>query len=395
MSNTDYKTAVLNAVSNAKPFLKLTLSHPRAGTAWRKIAVRPVVIKGMPHLQIARFSQAQALAENVPMSAAPAALNEVLALPFAQIHVQTSREDLHIRITKKGRALFKRAKPSRPNDQPALSHNRVKHHPLPDNRPDAFLQGLGIMDAKGRVRAYRRDKFKQINAFLAHLHPVIPKSNRPLTLIDCGCGSAYLTFAAYHYLNHIQHIPTRLIGIDHNPALIAKCRALAHSLGWTDIAFCNSSIADFTPRARPDMVFSLHACDTATDDAIARAVQWRSAVILAAPCCQRELREQLSAAVFAPVIAHGILKNRTADILTDACRAQLLRIVGYRAEVMEFIDSKHTPKNLLIRATKTSRTGDQTAVQAYRALRDFWHINPSLERLLARELAPYYLQKTA
>ena len=393
MSNTNYKTAILNAVSNAKTFLKLTLSHPRGGTAWRKIAVRPVEIKNAPHLQIVWFSQAQDIAENIPIAEANAALTDVLTLPFAQIQVQTSREDLHIRITKKGRALFKRAKPSRPNVQPALSHNRVKHHPLPDNRPDAFLQGLGIMDHTGRVRASMRDKFKQINAFLAHLHPVIPKSNRPLMLIDCGCGSAYLTFAAYHYLNDIQNIPARFIGVDRNPSLMAKCRALAHTLGWTGIAFCESSIADFTPQTRPDIVFSLHACDTATDDAIARAVQWQSAVILAAPCCQRELRPQLGASVFAPVLAHGILKGRTADILTDACRAQLLRILGYRAEVMEFIDSKHTPKNLLIRAKKTSRTGDQTAVQEYCTLRDFWHLKPSLERLLARELAPVIFKK--
>ncbi len=391
--NANYKTAIFDAVSNSETFLRLTLSQPHRATAWRKIAVRPVVIKSTPHFQIARFSRTQDISENISAAEANTALDELLALPFAQIHVQTSRGDLHIRITKKGRALFKRAKPSRPDVQPALSHNRVKHHPLSDHRPDAFLQGLGIMDRNGRVHASMRDKFKQINAFLDHLHPVIPKLDHPLTLIDCGCGSAYLTFAAYHYLNNIQDMPARLIGIDRNPSLIAKCRALAHDLGWTGLTFHTSSIADFTPQTPPDIVFSLHACDTATDDAIARAVQWNSAAILAAPCCQRELRAQLRASVFAPVMVHGILKGRAADILTDACRAQLLCILGYGTEVTEFIDSKHTPKNVLIRAKKTSRTGDQTAVQEYCALRDFWHINPSLERLLARELAPYYAKK--
>ena len=195
--------------------------------------------------------------------------------------------------------------------------------------------------------------------------------------------------------NDIQNIPARFIGVDRNPSLIAKCRALAHNLCWTGIAFCESSIADFTPQTRPDIVFSLHACDTATDDAIARAVQWKSAVILAAPCCQRELRPQLGASVFAPVLAHGILKGRTADILTDACRAQLLRILGYRAEVMEFIDSKHTPKNLLIRAKKTSRTGRSD--RCSRVLHPARFLAPQTQpRAFTRpRTRPGYLQKTA
>jgi SAM-dependent methyltransferase len=302
--------------------------------------------------------------------------------------VQTTLEDLHIRITKKGKILFKRAKPSQPNTQPNHKHNRVKRYPLSDNHPDTFLQSLGIMDHNGRVRPPMRNKFKQINAFLYNLQPFIPDTNETLTLVDCGCGSAYLTFAAYHYLNNIQNIPARFIGIDRNPSLIAKCRDLAHELGWTDLTFHIANIAEFTPQTPPNIVFSLHACDTATDDAIARAVQWNSPVILAAPCCQHELRSQLNASIFAPVMAHGILKGRTADILTDTCRAQILRILGYRTDVTEFIDSKHTPKNLLIRAKKTSQQGDKTLVQEYCTLRDFWRIQPSLERLLSVELAP-------
>ena len=384
----DYRTAILEAVSDPETFLRLTLSHPRGDTACNRVAVRMVEIRNAPHLQISRFSRTQDLTENTPLAGAGAALDELLALPFTQIHVQTSREDLHVRITKKGRALFKRARPSRPNVEPPLSHDRVKRHPLSDDRPDAFLQGLGIMDPKGRVRPSRRAKFKQINAFLHHLRPVIPASDRPLTLVDCGCGSAYLTFAACHYLNNIRKIPARLVGIDRNPALIARCRDLAGDLGWSDLDFRESSIADYAPERPPDIVFSLHACDTATDDAMARAVQWDSPVILAAPCCQHELRPQLDASFFAPVLAHGILKGRTADILTDACRAQILRILGYRTEVVEFIDSRHTPKNVLIRARRTSRAGGPSLVQEYRTMRDSLRITPSLERLLARELAP-------
>ncbi|MDP6042564.1 MAG: SAM-dependent methyltransferase [Candidatus Latescibacteria bacterium] len=391
MPTQNYKTAISEAIQNTKTFLRLTLTHPRGEFPWIKIIIRPVQIKNTPHLQITHFSQTQDITENIPIAEAENTLENLLTLPFTQIHTQTTHEDLHIRITKKGKALFKHSKPSQPNAQPNSKHNRVKHYPLSDNRPDTFLQNLGIMDHNGRVRPPMRDKFKQINAFLDNLQPFIPNKRETLTLIDCGCGSAYLTFAAYHYLNNIQNIPARFIGIDRNASLISKCRDLAQKLGWSNLTFHIANIAEFTPQTSPDIVFSLHACDTATDDAIARAVQWNSPVILAAPCCQHELRSQLDASVFAPVMAHGILKGRTADILTDTCRAQILRILGYRTDVTEFIDSKHTPKNLLIRAKKTSQQGNKTLAQEYCKLRDFWHIQPCLERLLSNELTPLFV----
>lgn len=388
IQNNNYKSVISEAIKNTDTFLRLTLTTPRGESPSTKIVARPVEIKNTPHLQITRFSQTQDITETAPLTESENILKDLLTLPFTQIHVQSTSEDLHIRITKKGNVLFKRAKSSQPNAQPNRKHNRTKRYPLSDNSPDTFLQSLGIMDHNGRVRPPMRDKFKQINAFLANLQPFIPNTDHPLALIDCGCGSAYLTFAAYHYLNNIQNIPAQFIGIDRNPSLIAKCRELAQDLGWSGLTFHIANIAEFTPQTPPDIVFSLHACDTATDDAISRAVQWNSPVILAAPCCQHELRSQLDASVFAPVMAHGILKGRTADILTDTCRAQILRILGYRTDVTEFIDSKHTPKNLLIRAKKTSQQGDKTLVQEYCNLRDFWHIQPSLERLLFDELAP-------
>ena len=223
---TNYKTAILNAVSNPETFLRLTLSHPRRGTTYNKIAVRLVQIKNAPpppdHAILAARKTSP---KTSPLTDADTALDELLALPFAQIHVQNSHEDLHIRITKKGRALFKRAKPSRPNIQPALSHNRVKHHPLSDNRPDAFLQGLGIMDHNGRVRASMRDKFKQINAFLHHLQPrhtSVETSPHPHRLRLWQRVSHICSVSLPE--QHPEHPRTDSSGIDHNPSLIAKCR---------------------------------------------------------------------------------------------------------------------------------------------------------------------------
>ena len=291
----NYKTAILNAVSNSETFLRLTLSHPRRGTTCNKIAVRLVQIKNAPHLQIARYSRTQDITENIPLTDTNTALDELLALPFAQIHVQNSHEDLHIRITKKGRALFKRAKPSRPNIQPALSHNRVKHHPLSDNRPERLSPGTrhhGSKRARASIHA------RQISKQNQRLSP-------PLTTRHTNIGSP----PHPHRLRlrqRVSHICSVSLPEQHpeQPRATHSASTTTHpsspnvapspmTSGWTDLAFHNSSIADFTPQTPPDIVFSLHACDTATDDAIARAVQWNSPVILAAPCCQHELRPQL------------------------------------------------------------------------------------------------------
>ena len=391
----DHRAAIRAVVGREEDFLRLTASGQARGGAppWRKVTLRPVVVKGERRVQFTYFDDKRALTRNYAGADVPAKLDEVLAAPFRQFHAQATDGDLHVRLTKKGKALVSRGQAARAQPTPDVSHDRAKRHPLPVGTPDSFLWTCGVTDRAGNVRPSMRAKFRQVNTFLELLGQVLPdaagKAERPLTIVDCGCGSAYLTFGAYHYCAHLQGRSTRVIGIDSDPASIAKCRRLQESLRWDGLAFHESTIAAFAPEAPPDVVLSLHACDTATDEALAQGIRWGGGVILAAPCCQHELHDRAHHPDFQPVMRHGILKQRTADILTDAFRALVLRIMGYRTDVVEFVSPEHTTRNLLIRAVKTRAPGDRAAAAEYARLKEFWDVTPYLETLLGDTLAPY------
>ena len=393
----EYKTIIKEAVCQEETFLRLIANGQIRGESnpWIKAVIRPVELKKQRKFQFTYYDSKRNITQNYGSGELPKRLEELLALPFNRIHLQATDGDLHMRITKKRKVLITKGKPSRPDQRPDLAHNRVKRHLLPGDTPDEFLQGIGIMGRDGRIKPTMQNKFRQINEFLKLMDQMVARSKlagRELTLVDCGCGSAYLTFAGYHLLHHLQGIPIRVVGIDRDLKLIEKCKRLRDALGWGGLQFFQADIEDYVPKVVPDIVLSLHACNTATDAAIAQGVRWQSPIIVAAPCCQHELRPQLEAPVFEPVLKHGILKQRTAEILTDACRAQVLRILGYRTDVVQFIDSKHTAKNLMIRARKTTKLGNRALVAQYRALRDFWKIEPSIEKLLKDELEPYLQQ---
>ena len=387
----DYKAIVKSAVLDEQTFLGLTLSQKlrEDATPWTKIRLRPVLIKGHREMQFSYFDAKKNITKNFAGYELQKRLDEVLAIPFSQIHVQSTSGDIHVRITRKGRALITKGKASSQSKAPVLLHDRVKHYPLAVDTPDAFLQTIGVMNSQGKVRASMRPKFRQINEFLRIVEQMLPQSDlaqRPIHVVDCGCGSAHLTFAAYHYLNHVYDLSVHLVGVDVNQELMHKCRRLRDSLGWDGLEFHSSSIADFVPTVLPDMVLSLHACDTATDEAIAQGILWGSRVILAAPCCQHEFHRQLQQPVFRPLLRHGILRERLADLLTDAFRALVLRIMGYRTRVVEFVSPEHTSKNLMIRAEKGLRPGDPAYVQEYTDLKGFWNVSPVIEQLLGEEI---------
>jgi SAM-dependent methyltransferase len=211
--------------------------------------------------------------------------------------------------------------------------------------------------------------------------------DRGAEIVDCGSGNAYLTFAAYHYLAHVREVPARVTGVDSNPEVVARSQQRSESLGWPELGFHVGRIADFAPARPPDIVISLHACDTATDEAIALGVKSGSQVILAAPCCQHELFDQLEAPLFQPVLRHGVLRGRMADLLTDAFRALALRIMGYRTDEVQIVSPEHTTKNQKIRAVRANKPVPPQLVQEYRALRDFWQVRPSIETLLGEGFA--------
>jgi SAM-dependent methyltransferase len=344
---------------------------------WRRVELRPVDLKAGRRLQRVLYDDRQAYTRNVTYDGEAASLvDELLALPFGNWHVETVDETIQLRVTKKGAAQVHRAARSAPWD--AGAHDRAKPHLLDPGDPLFSILGA---DA---------DKRRQVDAFLRLLDPVI--GGGPLRIVDLGCGNAYLTFAAYRHLTHTRGIAVQLTGVDLRPTARERNTALAKELGWdADIDFIAGSILD-APLDAPDIVLALHACDTATDEALARSIRWQAPVVLAAPCCHHDLQAQLRRvappAPYRLITRYGILRERFADVLTDAFRAALLRQHGYRVEVMEFIDTKHTPRNVLIRAVRTGASGGPDDAREYAALTGAWQVRPKLAELL--DEPPYH-----
>ncbi len=247
-----------------------------------------------------------------------------------------------------------------------------------------FLVELGVMTPEGKVRKSRYDKFRQVNRFLELVDDVVPSlpADGTLRIVDFGCGKSYLTFALHHLLTVLRGREVELVGLDLKEDVIATCSALADRLGSRGLSFRRGEISGFEAGGQIDLVVSLHACDTATDDALAQAVRWESSVILAVPCCQREAYRQIESDLLQPLLRHGLAKERFAALVTDTLRAQLLELAGYRTQLVEFVDLEHTPKNVLIRAVRGKPAAPESR-RAYEELRDSLGLDPALERLLS------------
>ena len=353
----DYLEQLQTAVLDKPNFVKASLSGQQRGRAnpWQKCVIRPVMLKNGRHLQFSFFDATQNITKNYAGDKAAQQVAAVLAMPFRNFHVQTQAETIQVNLTKKGKAIVKRTRTETavPLD---LAHDRTKNTLLSDGDDLPFLQALGMVGRNGRVKAHRHSKFKQINAFLALLADIdeIAQLPEPVRLVDFGCGSGWLTFAAYHYLYTVLGKAVHITGIDRKRGLMQKNQAIVDQLGWQNLNFVVSEIADFQSDMPPHIVVALHACDTASDDAIAQAILWRSPIVLVAPCChhhlQVQLKEQTTPTPFAPILRYGMMHERMGDLLTDSFRALILRMMGYRVAMMEFVDPDHTPKNLLLRA---------------------------------------------
>ena len=261
------------------------------------------------------------------------------------------------------------------------AHNRVKQYILKEGVPVPFLIDLGVMNEQGKIIHARYDKFRQINRFLEFIEDILPRlsRDREITILDFGCGKSYLTFAMYYYLRELKGYDVNIIGLDLKTDVIEKCNSLALRYGYEKLHFYHGDIADYEGVSCVDMVVTLHACDTATDYALAKAVEWGAEVILSVPCCQHEVNKQIKNEMLEPVLRYGILKERMSALITDAVRADLLESKGYDTQILEFIDMEHTPKNLLIRAVRTGKRSDQGKVEKMLAA---LNIHPTLDRLL-------------
>jgi SAM-dependent methyltransferase len=370
------KDTLLTDLFEGLSLTRAVLSKPRDRSLPAKVTVDPVVLRGETAFRFTSQLPDRATHENLLGDAARERLG-VLLSDYRQGLLQTPDADWQVL----GEKVLRRP-PTRTAQ--SMGHDRRKRYLLPEGSPVPFLVELGVMTPDGMVRRSRYDKFRQVNRFLELVDDVVPslKPEGTLRVVDFGCGKSYLTFAVHHLLTELRGRDVEIVGLDLKADVIETCAALAERASLSGLRFEQGDIASFEAGRAVDLVVSLHACDTATDEALAQAVRWQADAILAVPCCQKEAYRQLESALLAPLLRHGLAKERFAALVTDTLRAQLLELHGYRAQLVELVPLEHTQKNVLIRAVRGAPAGDE-ARRAYEELRDSLGLDPALERLLS------------
>ena len=344
-----------------KDLERILLSNPSDTDHFSKSKIRPLLLKGNLIFQAEEQKGKQAFHKNLSRDEAVIYVENCLNGPFRQAEITCARGKATVLVSKKGKVTIKSKIKKGGKKKIDMSHDCKKKYVLEEGVPVPFLQDLGVMTQDGKIVRAKSDKFRQINRFLEFIEDILPEldKGRELTILDFGCGKSYLTFAMYYYLHELKEYDIRIIGLDLKKEVIRHCNELSEKYGYEKLSFLEGDIADYTGVNKVDMVVTLHACDTATDYALAKAVGWDAKVILSVPCCQHELNRQIRNEVLEPVLRYGLLKERMAALITDGLRAQYLEREGYEAQILEFIDMEHTPKNILIRAVKRNQKADQ------------------------------------
>jgi len=378
--------------------IQLILSNTRDAAQGEKLKVRPVLIKEKLYFQETLYLGTKVFHTNRRKEDMKQRLEACLEKDglFRQAQIHCESMDAGVLVSRKGAVSIKKKNKNanRNNTEnkgrggeaglQKLSHDRAKQYILQEGQPVDFLVGLGVQSPDGRIAKARYDKFRQINRYLEFIEDILDKlpKDRCIRIIDFGCGKSYLTFAMYYYLHQLQGRDIQVTGLDLKEDVIRHCSELARRLHYEGLEFMQGDISSFTGADRVDMVVSLHACDKATDYALEKAVRWGASVIMAVPCCQHELNGQIHCDLLRPVLKYGVIKERMAALITDAIRANLLEQNGYDTQILEFIDMEHTPKNLMIRAVKTSGMRAGQASASVDRVTEFLHVNPTLKELL-------------
>ena len=362
------------------------ISNPKNKELAKKIQIRPLCIKDKLMFQFAAYTQKQVFHENLDEEVAVEKILKYMN-EYRQMEILSEGKQIVVLVSKKGKVTINKKQRQELKKIQDLSHNRVKKYLLEPGTPIPFLQDLGIQSANGKIVNAHYDKFRQINRFLEFIQDIVEElpKDREAVMIDFGCGKSYLTFAMYYYLHEMRGMDIRIIGLDLKEEVIAKCNDLRTNYGYEKLDFFVGDIADYQGVNQVDMVVTLHACDTATDYAIAKAIQWKSKVILSVPCCQHELNQQIRCKELEPVLKYGLIKERMSSLITDAIRGNILEEAGYQVQILEFIDMEHTPKNILIRAVKKTDTDQQSAPKS--------QLLENLEQLINGKLTLSKLQK--
>ncbi|MFH2113967.1 MAG: SAM-dependent methyltransferase [Spirochaetota bacterium] len=401
----------LDSLELASGLAQAMLTNPRKGLVSRggqacsRIRIKPIALRGETVFQAELQCGEKAYHEQIPVDDIKDRLLEWMA-GFKQLSMFTDEADYQVLVNRMLEATVAKRPPTKARI--IATHDRRKAYLLEDGVPVPFLVNLGVMDTEGRVFRKKYDKFRQVNKYLEFIdHAVaqLPK-DRPLRIADFGCGKAYLSFALHHYLTAVLGLQVDIIGLDLKDDVIRSCTALTRELSCTGLHFMQGDIADYRPSRtgavtsqdgqdeRPDMIVSLHACDTATDEALAKGIEWDCSAILAVPCCQHEFFDTLRNPAMQPVIRHGVAREKQSTLVTDASRVLMLEAFGYRTEMVEFIDLEHTPKNILIRAYRDKPGFDPERYAAYRAFLDSWGIGRTFleDSLAGKGLLPASLQ---
>ncbi|MBO5278332.1 MAG: SAM-dependent methyltransferase [Lachnospiraceae bacterium] len=362
--------------------IQMVMSDPRRKGAVSKIKLRPVSMNGELYFQQTSYVGTKVFHKNLSVEETIEETERALKEEFRQGQLVTETAMVTILSNKQGKLTFRIKEQENQRGQGSLEHNKKKRYILEEGIAVPFLQDLGVMTAEGRVVKAKYDKFRQINRFLEFIEDILPElpTDREITLLDFGCGKSYLTFAVYYYLRVLKNYDLRVIGLDLKEDVIDTCNRLKDKYGYEKLQFLKGDIASYNDETHVDMVMTLHACDTATDYALEKAVKWGAKVILSVPCCQHELNAQMKNTMLRPVLKYGIIKERMAALLTDALRAEYLESRGYRTQLLEFIDMEHTPKNILIRGIFKGKPADNR--EQIKEIEEFFHINPTLGRIL-------------
>ncbi|MBU5333756.1 MAG: SAM-dependent methyltransferase [Anaerocolumna aminovalerica] len=389
-------SSILKAISENLniDFIDMVISNPPKGSELIKVKVRPVLLKGNILYQASEYRGKQIFHTNFKKEELLEKLTDWLENNMKQAVMTCKTKQINILISKKGKATVKFKNiitPVNSKERSAdLQHNREKAYILTEGNPIPFLIDLGVMNSEGKIIKSKYDKFKQINRFLEFIEDILPSLSREreLTIIDFGCGKSYLTFAMYYYLKELKGYQIKVIGLDLKEDVIRHCNQLAQKYGYDNLHFMVGDIASYEGASKVDMVVTLHACDTATDYALFKAIQWEAEVILSVPCCQHELNSQIKNDILSPILQYGLIKERFAALATDALRAELLEAMGYKSQILEFIDMEHTPKNILIRGVRNPKNQNKTAelkkqkMKSIEECRKFLNVNPALYQLL-------------
>ncbi|APW65383.1 MULTISPECIES: class I SAM-dependent methyltransferase [Arcobacteraceae] len=379
---------LVKKVINEESIISASFSGIRnkASKTFNKVTIKKVIIKNEEKYQFEYFYDKNVEHKNLNNNETIEEMTKLLETYFKQALINTIKSDYHVLINKKGKLNINQKKPTKKFEE--ASHNRKKKYILNEGELTPFLIELGIMTKEGKIVNSKYDKFKQINRYLELVSDCIPylDKNKTIRIIDFGCGKAYLTFALYDYLVLKMGYNVEIVGLDLKENVIEFCSNLAKKLSFDDLRFEQGDIKGFNQFSNVDMVISLHACNTATDEALAKAVNWGSKVILAVPCCQHEFLKKIKNQKMNPMMKFGIIKEKLASLLTDSVRANVLEIMGYRTQVLEFVDMEHTPKNIMIRAFFEDTQNIQKVVNEYKEFKNQWQISPYIEEAFGESL---------